>query len=133
VDVEDLARPPLDRKVVRRFCSPEEILDVETAGSRWHDRFLEHWTLKEAYLKARGVGISVRLSDLTFVELDSRPRVTFCGSLAGTDARWAFHFGHPTDRHVLAVAASAADGIVPRFVTERLDAAALAGLAAPRT
>ena len=27
----------------------------------WHDRFLTYWTLKEAYLKARGLGVGKRL------------------------------------------------------------------------
>ena len=39
VDVEDLARRPVEPAVVRRYCSPEEIRDIEGQHDRWHDRF----------------------------------------------------------------------------------------------
>jgi 4'-phosphopantetheinyl transferase len=118
VDVEHLARPPIDRKMIHRYLSPAEAEDVEAQpADQWQDRFLVYWTLKEAYLKARGLGVSVPLSEITF-ELDGdRARVRFDGSLADCDTRWALSFFRPTPRHLIAVAASAADGIEPRITT----------------
>ena len=113
VDVEDLAREATDAALVRRYCSPEEALDIEGRGARWRDRFLEYWTLKEAYLKARGVGISVHLSDISFSIGPEGVRVAFVRSLEGADTRWAFNLLRPTDRHLIAVAAATADGIRP--------------------
>lgn len=120
VDVEDRLRRPVDRDLVRRYCAPLEVADVERQGDAWHDRFLLYWTLKEAYLKARGLGIAVQLADIAFA-LDPAPRVSFAGSLAGTDARWHFHVAQPTDRHLLAVAASASVGAAPEFTIEPFD------------
>jgi len=112
VDVEDLERPP-DAALVRRCCSPAEVADVEAQGEAWRDRFLTYWTLKEAYLKARGVGISVPLAEISFsLEVDG-VAVAFLDTLSGTDTRWRFELLRPTDRHLLAVAASTPDGVTP--------------------
>lgn len=115
VDVEDLARRAPDPAIVPRYCSPAEADDVRRHGDRWRDRFLTYWTLKEAYLKARGLGISVPLSDITFL-VDARgARIGFERSLAGTDDRWAFHLLQLGARHLAAVAADTADGATPVF------------------
>jgi 4'-phosphopantetheinyl transferase len=114
VDVEDLERAAFDVRLVRRCCSPLEAADVEARpADRWPARFLRYWTLKEAYLKARGLGISVHLPDISFSLDDTTPRVGFLGSLADSDTRWAFQLQQPTARHLLAVAASTADGTQP--------------------
>jgi 4'-phosphopantetheinyl transferase len=111
VDVEHLARPPVDRLMVRRYCSPAEAADVAAQDEhRWQERFLVYWTLKEAYLKARGTGISLPLADITFTVDGDTARVSFSGALAGSDTRWRFQLARPTSRHLLAVAASNADG-----------------------
>lgn len=106
VDVEYLRRRPVDPQVVPRYCAPDEVRDIQAHGPHgWHDRFLLYWTLKEAYLKARGLGISVALADISFAVDGGAPRVDFLGSLAGTDNRWTFQIVRPTTEHVLAVAA----------------------------
>lgn len=121
VDVEHLARPPVDAKMIRRYFSPAEAEDVEAQGpDQWQDRFLAYWTLKEAYLKARGLGVSVPLAEITFELDDDGARVRFGGSLAGCDTRWALRVSRPTPRHLMAVAASTADGIVPRIITSEV-------------
>lgn len=116
VDVEDAARPAPDPLIVRRYCSPAEAEDIEAQGPRWRDRFLTYWTLKEAYLKARGLGISVHLADISFLIGRDDIRVAFLHSLAGTDARWAFDLMRPGPRHLIAVAAATTDGIRPTFL-----------------
>ena len=55
-----------DPAIVPRYCAPQEIEDIHRHGRDWFARFLVYWTLKEAYLKARGLGISVVLSDIAF-------------------------------------------------------------------
>jgi 4'-phosphopantetheinyl transferase len=113
VDVEDLRRRPVDPAVVRRYCSPAEIADIESQRDSWHDRFLRYWTLKEAYLKARGLGVAMPLAEISFTLDGDRATIAFLGSLAGTDARWGFFMAQPTDRHVVALAAATEDGVVP--------------------
>lgn len=111
VDVEDRERPETDRQIVSRYCSPAEAADIDEQGDAWHDRFLIYWTLKEAYLKACGLGISVHLSDISFSLDGDVPRIGFIGSLADHDSRWTFSLMRPTPRHLVAIA-SEGDGPV---------------------
>ncbi len=118
IDVEDVERAATDPAIVPRVCSPDEAAAIGVGQPGWRERFLEVWTLKEAYLKARGVGISVHLADISFSTGPEGPSVRFVGSLAGTDDGWAFRLLRPTPRHLLAIAASTADGIEPAFALE---------------
>ncbi|HEX5070189.1 MAG TPA: 4'-phosphopantetheinyl transferase superfamily protein [Vicinamibacterales bacterium] len=115
VDVEHLGRRAFELTLVDRYCSPSEAEDVCEQGKDWRDRFLVYWTLKEAYLKARGLGISVPLSDISFTLIPSGAEVAFERSLAGTDARWKFHLWQAGDRHVAAVAVETTDNAIPTF------------------
>ena len=110
VDVEDLHRTrTTDPGIVARYCTPREVTTVAAPSDGWRDRFLTYWTLKEAYLKARGLGIALPLCELGFVLAPDRIALEFLGSLAGSDARWDLHFERLTDRHVMAVASPAQD------------------------
>jgi 4'-phosphopantetheinyl transferase len=109
--------------MVRRFCSPSEIADVERRGpDGWRDQFLRYWTLKEAYLKARGLGIAVHLADVSFTLAGGDVRVEFLNSLAGTDTNWAFALTESGESHFIAAAAPATGGVRPAFVVEPLPA-----------
>ena len=53
--------------VVRRSFSPDEQLQIETADPSERDLLLfRFWTLKEAYVKAIGIGISYPLNEAAF-------------------------------------------------------------------
>jgi 4'-phosphopantetheinyl transferase len=120
VDVEDLDRRPVEWGVVQRHCGADEILDITAQGSCWHERFLHYWTLKEAYLKALGLGIAAPLAQVGFRLDGDGPRLVFSGSLSGSDTRWQFRLYRPTGRHLLAVAASTANGVEPAIHLQRL-------------
>ncbi len=105
VDLEDLERRPVAPGFVRRYLSPIEAADVEALPPEArHERVLTYWTLKESYLKARGLGVSVPLSEITFALNGDDPRVSFHGSLADSATDWHFRLEHPTTRHMMATA-----------------------------
>lgn len=112
VDVEDRERASLDRGLVARCCDATEAADVDAHGDRWRDRFLQYWTLKESYLKAVGLGISVHLPDVRF-RLTDGVCPAFQGELAGADAGWTFDLTAIGDRYYVAVAASTTDAVPP--------------------
>jgi 4'-phosphopantetheinyl transferase len=106
IDLEDLQRRPMTRDLARRFCAPIECADIDQQPPEFQTaRFLTYWTLKEAYLKARGLGIAVHLADIAFRLEPQHPVVTFRESLIGTSADWAFALFQPTSRYLLSVAA----------------------------
>jgi 4'-phosphopantetheinyl transferase len=121
IDIEDRRRTRLERDLVDRYCSPDEAAAVARGGeSGWRDEFLKYWTLKEAYLKARGLGIAVHLADLSFTLAADRVAVAFHGSLAGADPHWAFDLRPLGSDHFVAIAASTPDGRRPIFTLEPL-------------
>jgi len=113
VDVEHRGRTPIDRALIERCCADDEAADVEAHGDDWRDRFLKYWTLKESYLKAVGLGVSVHLPDVRF-HLDGDARPAFRGSLAGADTGWTFDLRPAAPSHYVAVATSTPDGARPR-------------------
>jgi 4'-phosphopantetheinyl transferase len=92
VDVENVSREvALD--VADRFFAPREALAMRalTPVLQPH-RFFEYWTLKEAYIKARGMGLSIPLKQFRF-ELDTDPRgigVSFDEPLNDSPESWCF-------------------------------------------
>ena len=121
IDIEDRTRAQLDRALVPRYCSPSEAGDIERHGAAWQDRFLKYWTLKEAYLKATGLGIAVHLADLSFsIAADEAVSVELRASLAGTDPNWTFDLRPLSDAYYVAMAASVPMTAAPTFTLDPL-------------
>jgi len=91
VDVEGCAgTAPLE--VARRYFSESEADALYAlSGTAQHRRFFEYWTLKEAYIKARGKGLSMPLDQFGF-DIDDSPALRFWArpSLDPTPQVWRF-------------------------------------------
>jgi 4'-phosphopantetheinyl transferase len=86
-----------------RFFAPAEAELVASASEVDRPRVFTHlWTLKEAYIKATGVGLSAPLDSFAFA-LDPL-RVQFGDEGADIPAAWQFATPVITERHVLSVA-----------------------------
>jgi 4'-phosphopantetheinyl transferase len=106
-DAEDVARPGNPVHVADSYFSSSEVAALRALpeGAR-RARFFAYWTLKEAYIKARGVGLSLPLDRFSMV-LDEPARPIGIAFDAGFDddpARWSFAQLRPTPRHVVACA-----------------------------
>lgn len=120
VDVEFLDRPAASQDVAARVCSPDELADINAAtDAERQERFLVYWTLKEAYLKARGLGISVHMADVAFSLAAGQPQFTPRGSLADADTRWTFRLAQPGAQHLMAVAVDTRSGSEPNIRFQR--------------
>ena len=109
VDAEAKDRPAA-LEIAERFFAPGEVQALRALpGERQRARFFAYWTLKESYIKARGVGLSLPLERFAFL-LEEGPEigVAFEPELGDVPARWRFALLHPTPRHALAVAADTA-------------------------
>ena len=119
VDVESLARAEEIVPLAARVFSPAERAQLEAlpAAAR-PDRALSLWTLKEAYIKARGMGLSLPLQQISFLfdgPNADRPDAIRFEVATGIDdnpRRWRFYrFDHAGHRIALAVEAAAAGGV----------------------
>ena len=110
VDIESLAQPaPL--QVARRSFAPDETADILSAPLDLRARrFFAYWTLREAFIKAVGLGFSLPSASFSFTLRRDTVAVELNADLAlsvGASDRWHFHLGDINPAHLLAVACSA--------------------------
>ena len=102
IDVEFINRPaPLE--VVRHYFSPSEaawwLVQPETMKNK---AFFKIWTMKEAFVKATGDGLSRPLRDFSVCveNLTLLPQ----GDFQSETQSWSFHLAQPGNQHLLALA-----------------------------
>jgi 4'-phosphopantetheinyl transferase len=117
VDVESFDRGGDPLRIARRVLSPKELADLEAqAAEAQRERFLAYWTLKEAYVKARGLGLTHPLREFSFTLTGDRVRIEFAAPADDVASSWQFASLRPTPRHVLAVAVRRGESPERRFV-----------------
>ena len=90
VDVEYLARPTNCLELARQFFAPVEAAHLASLPPEQRTvAFFEYWTLKEAYVKATGLGLSMPLGSFWF-ELRDPPVVGFAGVGDERPSDWQF-------------------------------------------
>jgi 4'-phosphopantetheinyl transferase len=105
-DIEDLRREVAERAIAARFYSDEErrALAALPATKRRY-RFFALWTLREAYLKARGIGLALPLEQFEFDLDGERPRLLALPAAARDDpAHWHFRQLRIGSAHVVSLA-----------------------------
>lgn len=114
VDVEDLERRAATLKIAEHFFSAQEINALcKLPPNAQNGRFFDYWTLKEAYIKARGLGLSLPLDQFSFHIDDGLPlSVSFAEHLAERPQNWQFWRIKPAGSYVGAVAVKSAGQIV---------------------
>jgi len=107
VDIERLQARSASLRIAARYFSAEEwqaLRDLPPESQQ--PRFLALWTLKEAYLKARGRGLSMALDDFRFQihgsELQFIPRAR----IDTEPSRWSFRLLQIGADHVASVCAT---------------------------
>ena len=108
VDIENVTRELDVFSLAKSSFAPQETealarLDPDLGRSR----FFSYWTLKESYIKARGMGLSLPL-DAFWFELGQTPRLYCDARCQDSPARWQFFLERPTSEHQLALAVESA-------------------------
>jgi 4'-phosphopantetheinyl transferase len=131
VDVEDTAaNRPNVLELAERFFSPSEAAALKALPvERQFDRFYDLWTLKESYIKARGMGLSLGLSHLSFTPSGNTATVRFDPGFQDVPEAWDFCLFHPDTQHLIATAVERLPGSPP--VIEMRHAAGLIAQLAP--
>lgn len=110
VDVEDTTRPVETIDLATLFFSKSETEELRALPLPFrHERFFDYWTLKEAYVKGRGMGLSMPLHKFTIqLSRTSHPAVVAEPDIDdGTN--WQLRLVSPTPRHRLASAVCLGD------------------------
>jgi 4'-phosphopantetheinyl transferase len=115
VDVETVSRRVAPLSTALRFFAPEEVETLrglpEPAAI---ERFFDYWTLKEAYLKARGFGLNLPLDAFAMQVSREAIEISFKPDIADDPQGWRFQLFSPSPSHRLAIAdGSRATGGLP--------------------
>lgn len=105
VDVENWTVRDISSDLARRFFATEEVCDLLALPlDRQQYRFFENWTLKESYIKAHGMGLSIPLDQFSFrfptadsVELATGP------DLQDLPSAWHFLQWRPEPHYLVSV------------------------------
>jgi 4'-phosphopantetheinyl transferase len=114
VDVEATAAARDLSEIADRFFSPIEIAQLKQRP----DRFFDFWTLKEAYIKARGMGLAIPLNTFSFLLPEcADPQIVLHQGCEDSAERWQFVLQRGSQYRM---ALAAAFGSGPRFtIVER--------------
>ena len=105
IDIEHVGRR-LTQDVAARFFEPAEVAHLQSLPADQQERvFFDFWTMKEAYIKARGFGLALPLGEFAFhFDPERPPTITFEPSLPDDPATWQFQQDWPTPSHRLGLA-----------------------------
>jgi 4'-phosphopantetheinyl transferase len=107
IDVENINRK-VNLDLAERYFAPAEVAYLDTMPKeRLHAVFFLFWTLKEAYIKARGMGLTLPLDQFAFcLENLQTPQITFEPAMRENPGDWRFYLPEvPSQDHQVALAA----------------------------
>lgn len=107
VDVENVRAREAAIEIADRYFAPAEVTALRALPSdRQHLGFFKYWTLKESYIKARGMGLAIALDQFAFeFEDEARIRLAVHPRLGDQPQRWTFWQLQPTQNHLVAICA----------------------------
>lgn len=120
VDVENLTSRAAPIDIADRYLSRVEAAELGALEpERQQYRFFEYWTLKESYIKARGMGLSIPLDKFTFsYPTDATVVLDTDADLDDAPHRWTFWQLQPDPDYLLALCLEQRSAAVPRLVLQ---------------
>ncbi|MFA7553432.1 MAG: 4'-phosphopantetheinyl transferase superfamily protein [Spongiibacteraceae bacterium] len=104
VDVEHTERKNDVREIAKHYFSEQEVSDLFALDEvQQLDTFFDYWTLKEAYMKASGEGLSLGLGNFSF-NLGNPISLSLSEVIKDSASDWHFQLYHPRIDHRMAVA-----------------------------
>ena len=111
VDVEIVTRR-LNHDIADRFFAPREVADLRALPVEQQPHvFFDYWTLKEAYIKARGLGLALPLAHFAFrLRPPAAPTIGFDAEIDDDPSSWQFAQAWPDPDHRLGLAVRRGEG-----------------------
>lgn len=104
VDIEAIKTTRNLNAIAEHYYHPQEFAHLQALkGDAQRDYFYRLWTLKEAFFKATGIGISAGLDKICFDLNDSSIRAGIARELDNESAHWQFHQWAPTAQNYCAL------------------------------
>jgi 4'-phosphopantetheinyl transferase len=122
VDVEDMDRRAVAAALADRYFSAREAEALRKLPENSRKaRFFDYWTLKESYIKARGMGLSIPLDRFSFhMEGEEGIRISFDPRLRDVPEDWQFWLLSPTRRHTAALSIRRGSGMLYRLSIQKV-------------
>lgn len=118
IDVEGIERP-WSEGLPDRFFAPDEAAALAALPAAVRQvRFYEYWTVKEAYIKARGLGLALPLDGFAIAFPDKAPPTIAFTSIDDRPERWQLWLTEPCERFRLALAVEREGRDVPVLMRE---------------
>jgi len=107
VDVENVRARGASIDIADRFFAPQEVAALNAVPLHQQQyRFFEYWTFKEAYIKARGMGLSLPLDKFSFHYPDDRAvEIAIDPELSDDATHWQFWQFQPAPEYLVAICA----------------------------
>jgi 4'-phosphopantetheinyl transferase len=104
IDVEEIDRPGATVAIADSYFSTAEVRALRGLPvHQQRERFFELWTLKESYIKARGLGLAMPLHQFSFALHDRPISVAFDAELNDVPSDWQFRLHRLGERHLMAI------------------------------
>jgi 4'-phosphopantetheinyl transferase len=106
IDVEYLMRKGGLIELANAFFSPKEVSQLDLLDDEIKmRRFFDLWTLKEAYVKACGMGLSISLSDFSYIfNKYDQFHIEFNSERIDTPENWYFWRVNISEKHAISLA-----------------------------
>ena len=109
-------------EIAERFFAETEAVDLLDMTEKLRaERFCELWTLKEAYIKARGIGLSLKLDSFGF-DLSDGAIIRFwnIANVGHSNEEWRFWQLSPVNGFVVAVCVRRTPGLTEKLSVRKL-------------
>jgi len=121
VDVEFMPRRGQLTEVAEHFFAAPECAALRAAPEEAKRRsFFTCWTLKEAYIKARGTGLALPLDAFWFEVGGEKPVINFDARIEDDPAAWRFESLALSNDHLCGVALKTAEAPALRVIEAQL-------------
>jgi 4'-phosphopantetheinyl transferase len=122
VDVENTVLRQAAPDVAEQFFAPAEVAALAQLPEALRaERFFALWTLKESYIKARGMGLSLPLDQFSFdFPGDGQLQLNVAPALGDDGQCWHFWQCRPSPDYLLALCAARGTGPAPAIVARTL-------------